>query len=132
MNVADAALLVGRLIFGGYFLMAGINHFTKAKMMAGYAASKGVPAPNLAIFGTGVLLTAGSLSVLLGIYPLVGLALLGVFLIGVTPAMHGFWNIQDPMQKMGEQVNFMKNTALLGAVLALMAIPQPWAYGLNA
>ena len=30
--------------------------------------------------------------------------------------MHDFWTIEDPMRRMGEQVNFAKNVALLGAV----------------
>jgi hypothetical protein len=35
--------------------------------------------------------------------------------------MHAFWKVQDPTAKMGEMVNFMKNIALLGAVLIFLA-----------
>jgi hypothetical protein len=35
--------------------------------------------------------------------------------------MHAFWKVQDPTVKMGEMVNFMKNIALLGAVLIFLA-----------
>ncbi len=128
MEPTDIALLTGRLLFGGYFLIAGINHFRGAKMMAGYAASKNVPAPLAAVLGSGALLLLGGLSVLTGVYPYAGLALIGVFLIGVTSRMHDFWRIEDPMQRMGEQVNFMKNAGLLGAVLALYAVATPWAW----
>jgi hypothetical protein len=31
---------------------------------------------------------------------------------------------------MSERVNFAKNVALLGAVLLVAAIPQPWAFSL--
>jgi uncharacterized membrane protein YphA (DoxX/SURF4 family) len=127
----DVALLAGRLLLGGYFLNAGYHHFAQHKMLAGYAAMKKVPLPGLAILGTGLLLTAGGLSVLLGLYPLIGLGLLALFFVGVTPMMHDFWRQTEPMQRMGEQVNFMKNVALLGAVLILMAMPQPWAYSLS-
>src|SRR5438093_3161624 len=48
-----AALLAGRAIFGGFFLMNAFNHFTKADMMARYSASKGVPAPKFAVLGSG-------------------------------------------------------------------------------
>ncbi len=128
----DLALLVGRLIFGGYFLWAGLNHFRRLGMMAQYAAAKGTPAPRLAVAGTGALLLAGGASVVLGLYPLVGLGLIALFLIGVTPVMHAFWKVADPMARMGEQVNFTKNLALLGATLALMALQTPWAYSLPA
>lgn len=130
MTWTDASLLLGRLLFGGYFLHAAYNHFRNGKMLSGYAASKGVPAPRLAIFGTGVLLAIGALSVLLGYHPLVGLGAIALFLVGVTPKMHDFWTQADPMARMGDRVNFLKNVALLGAVLALVAVPTPWAFSL--
>jgi uncharacterized membrane protein YphA (DoxX/SURF4 family) len=46
--------------------------------------------------------------------------MIAAFLLGATPAMHPFWTIADPQQRMGEQVNFLKNLALLGSVLMLM------------
>lgn len=126
----DIALLAGRILFGGYFLLAGINHFTKLGAMAPYAQMKGVPAPKVAVLSTGLLLVAGGASVLLGLLPRVGLASIAVFLLGVTPAMHAFWKESDPTAKMGEQTNFLKNTALLGAAIALYAVPAPWAFAL--
>ncbi len=100
-------------------------------MMAGYAKSKGVPAPALAVGGSGVLLLLGGLSILLGYQPLIGAGLLALFLIVITPTMHAFWSVPDAQAKMGEQINFMKNVALLGLVLMLTAIPQPWAIRLG-
>jgi len=128
MDWTQLTLLLGRLLLGGYFLHAGYSHFRHRKMMAGYAASKGVPLAMPAILGTGALLALGGLSLLTGYLPLVGLGLLAVFLVGVTPKMHDFWTVKDPMARMGERVNFLKNTALLGAVLMLSAVATPWAY----
>ena len=130
MDWTQLTLLLGRLLLGGYFLHAGYSHFRHRKMMAGYAASKGVPLAMPAILGTGALLALGGLSLLTGYLPLVGLGFLAVFLVGVTPKMHDFWNVKDPMARMGERVNFLKNTALLGAVLMLSAVATPWAYTL--
>lgn len=130
MNPADALLLAGRVIVGGYFLQAGWNHFRNRTMLAGYAALKKVPFPMLSILGTGLLLSAGGLSLILGLFPYLGVAALVAFLVGVTPMIHDFWTIEDPMQRMGEKVNFAKNVALLGAVLLVGAIPQPWAHSL--
>jgi hypothetical protein len=45
--------------------------------------------------------------------------------------MHAFWGVRDAQAKMGEQINFMKNVALLGLVLMLTAIPQPWPISLG-
>ncbi|MBW3583690.1 MAG: DoxX family membrane protein [Euryarchaeota archaeon] len=129
-DITDILFLLGRLLLGSFFLMSAWSHLTNVKGLAPYAAAKGVPAPALAVFGTGVLLAAGGLSLLLGLYPLVGLGALALFLVGTTPKMHAYWKETDPMAKMGEQVNFMKNTALLGAVLALAVVTRPWPYAL--
>lgn len=126
----DVALLVGRLVFGGYFVLAGVNHFRGWKMLSQYAGAKGTPSPILAVLSTGGLLLAGGISVVTGVYPMIGLMLLALFLLGVTPVMHAFWKETDPMAKMGERVNFQKNAALFGATLALLAIPRPWTWSL--
>lgn len=128
VEIVDLALLIGRILFGGYFVFAGIGHFTNRDQMVPYAESKGVPVPGLAVPGTGVLLLAGGLSVLIGLLPYWGLGALLAFLVGVTPMMHDFWNVEDPEARMAEQTNFLKNTALAGAALMLYALGSTWAY----
>ena len=120
------ALLFGRAIFGGFFLYNGINHFLNREMMTGYSASKGVPYPEAAVTGSGAMLVLGGLSVLMGVRPKLGTSLISAFLLGVTPKMHDFWNVQDPQQRMGEQINFSKNVALLGGALIAAGVPEPW------
>jgi putative oxidoreductase len=118
--------LLGRLLFGGFFLYNGINHLKQRKSFTQYAESKNVPQPELAVVGTGIALIAGGTSILLGVKPKLGtLAVLG-FLAGVSPTMHDFWRIDDPNQRMNEMINFTKNLALAGAALALMGVEEPW------
>ncbi len=126
----DILFLVGRIIFGGFFIFNGINHFQRLTMMSNYAKSKGVPLPSLAVALTGILLVLGGLSILLGAFPIVGIILLALFLIPTSFMMHNFWTITDPQMKMGEMINFMKNMALLGALFMFLAIPIPWTFGL--
>jgi uncharacterized membrane protein YphA (DoxX/SURF4 family) len=120
------AFLLGRIIFSLFFLQSAFNHFKNADAMAGYAAAKKVPAPKLAIIGSGVLLLIGGVSTLLGIYPCIGIAALVLFLLPVSFTMHNYWAAADPMQKMNDRVNFWKNMTLIGALLMFLAIPQPW------
>lgn len=126
----DFLFLVGRVIFGGFFIYNGINHFQHLTMMSNYAKSKGVPLSSLAVALTGILLILGGLSILLGAFPIVGIILLALFLILVSFMMHNFWTITDPQMKMGEMINFMKNMALLGALFMFLSIPTPWTFGL--
>lgn len=122
--------LLGRILFGGFFFISGIGHMKNIKMMSGYAGSKEVPMPTTAVFLTGLLLLLGGAGVILGIYVQFALACLALFLLGVTYKMHDFWNVQDPMQKMAQEINFKKNAALLGAVFMLLMVPLPWVLSL--
>jgi uncharacterized membrane protein YphA (DoxX/SURF4 family) len=102
MNVA---YLIGRIIFGSYRLMAALNHFKNLDHMSGYAKAKGTPLPNLAVACTGVILSAGGLSMFLGVYPVVGITLLIVFLLGVSVQMHSFWKVDDAQLKQIDIIN---------------------------
>lgn len=118
--------VLGRILFGGFFLWNGIMHFVKNQAMSGYAASKRVPAAKFMVYLTGLMILLGGLGVMLGDYTDISLALIVIFLLVVTFKMHNFWKDQDPNMKMSNQVNFYKNLALLGAALMLLAIPTPW------
>src|SRR6266850_10073 len=113
-SVEQAALIAGRVIFGGYFLYSGIHHFTDREMLVGYAKSKGVAFPEAAVLGSGAMLVLGGLSLLSGVRPKVGASLVTAFLAGVTPQIHDFWNVEEPNRRMSEMVNFTKNLALAG------------------
>jgi putative oxidoreductase len=124
-------LLLGRAMFGGFFLYNGINHFTSRQMLIEYARGKQVPAPSAAVAASGALLVAGGLSLLAGVRPKVGASLVAAFLLGVSPKMHAFWKETDAQQRMHELVTFTKNMALVGGAMLAAAVPEPWPYRLS-
>jgi len=128
MDVWQIAHIVARILFGAFFVMSGVNHFTRTKQMAEYAKGVGnVPAASLAVLGTGVLLLAGGASILLGYHPRIGAALLVLFLVPAAFMMHAYWKVADPMQKAGETAQFWKNISLAGAAFFIAANPNwPW------
>ena len=129
MELAGILFIVGRILFGGYFIKSSWAHFAHHKDLVGYAASKKVPLPNIGVFVAGVLILLGGLGVLLGVYVQWAVICLVLFLVPVTFFMHRYWEEQD-MAKMSDQVNFYKNLALLGAALMLLAIPVPWPWAI--
>jgi uncharacterized membrane protein YphA (DoxX/SURF4 family) len=129
--MTDVLFLIGRIVLGVFYLFNASNHFFNLKMMSGYTKSKGVPFPTLATLGTGVMLLLGGLSVLLGVYPDVGVALLVIFLVPTAFIMHNFWTVSDPQMRMMEMVQFSKDMALAGSALMFLAIPEPWALALG-
>jgi len=122
----NAPFLLGRLIFGGFFLYNGINHFKERRNMVKYVDQKNVLAPELAVTGTGLALIVGGSSILLGLKPKIVTDLVAGFLAAVSPVMHDFWRAEDPGQRTNDMINFSKNMALLGSALALMAVEEPW------
>jgi putative oxidoreductase len=131
-QIFNILFLIGRIVVGGYFLMAGFNHLANANMMAGYAQSKGTPGAKFAVVGTGILLLLGGASFLLGYHPTIGTALLIIFLLGVSFKIHNFWTISDPQARMNEQVHFGKNVAMIGFLLMTLMINRPWYMSLGA
>lgn len=127
----EIAFLIGRIVVGLYWLNGAMMHFTQAQSMVPYAKMKNVPFAELAVPGTGVLLLIAALSILTGVYPVIAVTALVVFLVPVTFLMHNFWTIEDQAMKMNDMVMFTKNMAMLGYTLILLAIPQPWPFSLG-
>lgn len=117
--------LLGRILAGCYFIFSGVHHFTDLNVMARMVAHKGIPYPTWAVAIAGLLLLFGGISLLLGWLPRAGIAALVLFLVPVTLTMHQFWH-EEGMARMNDLVQFTKNAGLLGAVLALVGVPEPW------
>jgi putative oxidoreductase len=111
------AVLAGRLLFASIFVVSAPGLFTQ--QLIGYAAHAGVPEPGLLVPAAGLIALAGGLSVALGYQARIGAWLLVLFLVPVTFKMHAFWNEKDPMMVQMQQVNFLKNLALLGGSLLI-------------
>jgi putative oxidoreductase len=127
----EKMFLIGRFIFGGYFIMNGLNHFISRGMMAQFAAAKGVPMAEVAVPLSGLLILLGGLSILLGWQPDLGIGAIVLFLVCVSPIMHNFW-AEAGAERMADFVNFTKNVALAGGTLMLAGVPRPWPYSVEA
>ena len=124
--------VVGRAIFGGFFVFNGINHLQHSAGMGQYAAAKGVPAAERAVQATGLMLIAGGLSIMAGLKPRQGLAAVVAFLVPVSLQMHRFWEEADAQKRQMEMTQFMKNMALVGAALTLMHNSDSWPASIDS
>ena len=123
---AGPIVLLGRLFFVLVFVMSGPRHFLSQTI--GYAASQGVPLASITVPISGVLALAGGLSVLLGYRAKLGAWLIVLFLVGVTPMMHKFWAVTDPMIQQMQMIMFMKNVSMLGGALLIPQLGSgPWS-----
>ena len=110
-------VLLGRLFFVLIFLMSAPNHFSRQTIA--YAASQGVPLASILVPISGVLALLGGLSILLGYRARIGAWLIVLFLLCVTPMMHNFWTVTDPMMRQIQMIMFMKNLSMMGGALLI-------------
>ena len=125
-TVSGPVVLLGRLLFALIFLMSGPRHFMSSTIA--YAAAQGVPMASIAVPVSGLIALLGGLSILLGYRAKIGAWLIVLFLVGVTPMLHKFWGISDPMVAQMQMVNFMKNVSMLGGALLITQFGSgPWS-----
>ena len=128
MNLEQAAFLIGKILLGGYFAFSGLNHFMNSREMSGWVESKGLPRPEMMVYISGLILLTGGLGIIAGAYPVVSIGVLSVFIITANIFMHDFWNLEEGREQ--QLMHFLKNTALLGALLMLLG--ADWTvYGLG-
>jgi len=118
----NAIVLIGRILFGGFFLMSGINHFTKLEAMTGYAKYKKLPAAKLGVLLSGLMLVIGGLYIVLGYYADLGALLIAIFLVLAAVIFHNFWSESEATAKQTEMMAFMKDIALAGGALIVFAM----------
>jgi putative oxidoreductase len=119
-------VLLGRLSFVLIFIMSGPRHFMSQTIA--YAASQGVPMASIAVPFSGLLALVGGLSILLGYRAKIGAWLIVLFLVGITPMMHKFWGVTDPMMQQIQMVMFFKNVSMLGGALLITQLGSgPWS-----
>jgi putative oxidoreductase len=119
-------VLLGRFLFAAIFIMSGPRHFMSQTIA--YAASQGVPMASFAVPLSGTLALVGGLSILLGYRAKIGAWLIVLFLVGITPMMHKFWGVADPMAQQIQMIMFFKNASMLGAALVITQLGSgPWS-----
>ncbi len=130
-GIDGLALLFGRVLFGSLLAVQGSDHFLHHDEMVSYARDNAVPAPRLAVVGSGTLLILGGAGVALGVYPTVAAGLLTLFFAVVTPNLYDFWAVPDREAATGF-AHFVKSVELLVASMAFAVLgQQPWPYALN-
>ena len=114
--------VVGRVMLSTIFLLSTAgNKIPQFSVVAENMQGEGIPMPKLMLAGAIIFLLAGSISVILGYKARVGALLLLIFLVLASYFYHDFWAFDDVQRKQQEVVAFMKNMAMIGAMLLIIA-----------
>ncbi|MCE2527732.1 MAG: DoxX family protein [Actinomycetia bacterium] len=117
----EALLIIGRILFSLIFIGAGVGHLAQASASAEYAQSRGVPSAGLLVRVSGVLIAAGGLGVILGVWMDLAALGLAVYVLLAAFMVHHFWSDEEPTRT-AEMSMFMKNLSITGAGLIIFAM----------
>jgi len=112
-------LLIGRVLIGILFLVAGIMKAMNIAGTAGYMTKLGFPAPELMAYLSTIIELAAGVMLIIG-WQTRGVAWLLVVYVAIATGMaHRFWEY-DPAQRVNQINHFLKNLALIGAMLYII------------
>jgi putative oxidoreductase len=123
MNNPQAAIdRIAAALIGLLFIVAGINKIRGFDYVAQWMAGSGLPAASLLLVATIALEIGAGLLLVAGWKARWAALALAAFLIPVTLVFHAFWNV-DAAQFQDQLTQFLKNTAIFGAML-MIAFPR--------
>lgn len=112
--------VVGRCLIALIFLISGIGKVTGYAGTAGYMNSKGLPMVDVLLVLSIIIEIGGALMVIAGWKARLAATVIFLWMIPVTLAFHAFWSVPQE-QQMLQQIMFLKNLAIMGGLLYIMA-----------
>ena len=117
----NLAAFVGRIFLALIFVVSGVGKITGYAGTAAYMASKGLPLVEILLPLTIAVELGGGLLLALGWKARWAAAALFLFLIPTTLIFHQFWGIEPKLAHM-QKIHFLKNVAIMGGMLMVLAI----------
>jgi hypothetical protein len=90
------------------------------------ARANNLPLPSAAVPLFGLLLTIGGVSLVTGLFPVAGTAMIWSALVPPTFLLHRFWRIGDPPARAVERRKFVRSMVLAMVALSFLLVPRPW------
>ncbi len=116
----DTLALIGRILIAYLFIPAGIGKLTGFGGTVGYISSAGLPLPEVAAAIAIVIELGLGIALLLGFKTRWIAIVMAIFPVAAALFFHKYWAVPDAM-KMAQQINFNKNIAIAGGLLAFAA-----------
>lgn len=120
-NESDRGLLLSaRVLMAAIFLIAGVRKLMTYGFTLGYFARLGIPLPDAVLPLTIALEVGGGLLLIAGWRTAWVAGALALFTMATAFTAHAFW-AADAAQYAGQLNNFLKNVAMTGGFLLLIA-----------
>jgi putative oxidoreductase len=118
--ITDWAALAGRVLLAALFLWSGYAKLVYMDGNVGYMKAYGMPGAELLIWPALVLELVAGAMLLLGWKARWAALALVLFTIPATFIFHAYWGVPAD-QVLNQQIHFMKNLAILGGLLGVLA-----------
>lgn len=124
MNACELAQrylpVVGRFLLALIFVFSGWGKIAGFEGTVAYMASKGMPFPQVLLPGAILIELGGGLALMLGWKARWAALAIFLFCIPTTLVFHDFWAL-PPEQAQNQMIHFLKNLALMGGMLYIVA-----------
>ncbi|NKI71141.1 DoxX family membrane protein [Collimonas pratensis] len=120
MQISPALYRVGRILLASLFVISGTLKIVDFSGVAGYMDRIGVPFATLAVLAAILFELGGGLAILSGWRVRPVTVAVAVFTAIATLTAHRFWQA-DPAAMQNQLNHFLKNIAIIGALLMLAA-----------
>jgi putative oxidoreductase len=118
------SLAVGRFLLSVIFILSGGGKLMQFAGTANMMAAKGIPLAKLALAISLLVEIVGGLCLLAGVKVRIVAPIMALWLVPVTLVFHNFWAYQG-QDAAGQQINFLKNLAIMGGLLVAAYTDRP-------
>lgn len=117
-RLARWAQAIGRIAIGVMFLWSGAGKFGAIDQTVGYMHAYGMPASAALAWIAALIEFVGGIMLIVGWRTRWVAAVLFVFTLVASVVFHAYWSAPAG-EAMAQQINFMKNVAIMGGLLLL-------------
>jgi len=119
-SAQDTLALIGRILIAYLFIPAGFGKLMGFGGTVGYITSAGLPLPEVAAVIAIIVELGLGIALLLGFKTRWTAIVMAIFTVATALFFHKYWSAPEAM-KMMQQINFNKNIAIAGGLLAFAA-----------
>lgn len=121
MRISPPLYRAGRVLLASLFVISGLLKITAFSGVVGYMASIGVPFATYAVLATILVEVGGGLAIMTGWNARTAAVIVALFTVAATLMAHRFWEA-DAANMQNQLNHFLKNIAIIGALLMLVAV----------